>query len=310
MSPRIVTLTVNPALDIAMKVCEVRPGRKLRTRGAIYDPGGGSINVSRVIHALGGDTLAILAIGGPTGRFIEQMLTDAGVPCRTVTVAGTTRVSLNVHETSSGAEYRFVPEGNMLKPSDAESILSLLGDVRADWLVASGSLPPGFPVDFYAWVARLARHRDLRFALDTSGLALEASLHQGVDLLKVSLDEFQSIVGTKASDGDALAREASRLAATGAASMIALTLGERGAILAMPERHIELPALPVAVGGSVGAGDSFLAGLVLDLARRRPAEEALRLALASGAAAVMSRGTARVTRQQVETLLAGTLVQA
>ena len=310
MSPRIVTLTANPALDIAMEVSEVRPGHKMRTRGATYDPGGGGINVSRVIHALGGDTLAILAIGGPTGRFIEQMLADAGVPCRTVTVAGTTRVSVNVHETSSGAEYRFVPEGAALEPADAESILSLLGDVRADWLVASGSLPPGFPADFYAQVARLARRRDLRFALDTSGLALEAALHQGVDLLKASLSEFQSIVGSKVSDGDVLAREASRLAATGAASMIALTLGERGAILATPERHFALPALPVATRSSVGAGDSFLAGLVLGLARRQPAEEALRLAIATSAAAVMSRGTARVSRQQVETLLAGALVQA
>lgn len=310
MAPRVVTLTVNPALDIAMEASEVRPGHKIRTRGATYDPGGGGINVSRVIHALGGETLAILAIGGPTGRFIEQMLTDAGVPCRAVTVGGTTRVSVTVQETSSGAEYRFVPEGAMLEPSDVEGILSLLGDVRADWLVASGSLPPGFPADFYAQVARLARRRNLSFALDTSGLALEAALHQGVDLLKASLGEFQSIVGTKSQDGDGLAQEASRLAATGAASMIALTLGERGAILATPERHLILPALPVQVRSSVGAGDSFLAGLVLGLARREPAEKALRLAMATSAAAVMSRGTARVTRQQVETILAGALVQA
>ena len=310
MPPRIVTLTVNPALDIAMEASEVRPGHKMRTRGATYDPGGGGINVSRVIHALGGETLAILATGGLTGRFIEQMLTEAGVPCRTVTVTGTTRVCLTVQETSSGAEYRFVPEGAVLEPSDAEGILSLLDDVRADWLVASGSLPPGFPADFYARVARLARRREVRFALDTSGPALGAALHHGVDLLKASLGEFQSIVGAKASDDDALAREASHLAASGAASMIALTLGERGAILATPERHIALPALPVAVRSSVGAGDSFLAGLVLGLARRQPAEEALRLAMAASAAAVMSRGTARVTRQQVETLLAGTLMPA
>jgi 6-phosphofructokinase 2 len=126
----------------------------------------------------------------------------------------------------------------------------------------------------------------------------------------VSLSEFQSIVGTKSSDRDALAYEASRLAATGVASMIALTLGERGAILAMPERHITLPAIPVEAQSGVGAGDSFLAGLVLGLARRQTAEEALRFAIATSATAVMSRGTARVTRQQVETLLVGALAQA
>lgn len=304
MSPRIVTLTVNPALDIAMEAGEVRPGHKVRTHGATYDPGGGGVNVSRVVHALGGQTLAILAIGGLTGRFIEQMLVDAGVPSRTVTVPGTTRVSLTVQETSSGSEYRFVPEGGVLMPSDAERILALLGDVRAEWLVASGSLPPGFPADFYAQVARLAQRREIRYALDTSGIALAAALHQGVDLLKTSLSEFQSIVGAKPSDGAALADEASRLAASGVASMIALTLGERGAIVATPTDRWTLPAIPVRVRGSVGAGDSFLAGLVLGLARGQPPREALRLALATGAAAVMGHGTARVDRRQVEALLA------
>jgi 6-phosphofructokinase 2 len=304
MSQRIVTLTVNPALDIAMEASEVRPGHKMRTRGATYDPGGGGVNVSRVIHALGGQTMALLAIGGLTGRFIEEMLVDAGVPCWAVTVPGTTRVSLTVQETSSSAEYRFVPEGDMLRPSDADRFLSLLDDVRADWLVASGSLPPGFPADFYARVAHLAQRRDIPFALDTSGVALEAALHQGVDLLKTSLSEFQSIVGARPSDGDALAEEASHLAANGTAAMIALTLGERGAILATSDNRWALPAIPVRVRGSVGAGDSFLAGLMLGLARRQPPQEALRLALATGAVAVMGQGTARVDRRQVEALLA------
>jgi 6-phosphofructokinase 2 len=304
MSQRIVTLTVNPALDIAMEAGEVRPGHKVRTKGTTYDPGGGGVNVSRVIHALGGETEAILAVGGLTGRFIEQMLADAGVACRTVAVPGTTRVSLTVQETSTGAEYRFVPEGGVLMASDAERVLALLADVRGDWLVASGSLPPGFPADFYAQVAQVARRQDMRFALDTSGIALERALHQGIDLLKASLSEFQSIVGLKPADDHALAREASALAANGAAAMIALTLGDRGAVLATPAERWIKPALPVRVRGSVGAGDSFLAGLVLGLARRQSPQEALRLALATGAAAVMGQGTARVDPRQVEALLA------
>jgi 6-phosphofructokinase 2 len=304
MSPRIVTLTVNPALDIAMEASEVRPGHKMRTRDATYDPGGGGVNVSRVVHALGGQTLAILAVGGLTGRFIEQMLVDAGVPCRPVAVPGTTRVSLTVHETASGAEYRFVPEGGVLEPPDVARILSVLDDVQADWLVASGSLPPGVPADFYGRVAHLARRKDIRFALDTSGPALEAALRQGVDLLKTSLREFQAIAGSKATDRGALAQEASSLAGSGAAAMIALTLGDQGAILATATDRWVLPAMPVRALGSVGAGDSFLAALVLGLARGQPPSEALRLAVAAGAAAVLCRGTARVQRQQVEALLA------
>lgn len=310
MAPRIVTLTVNPALDIAMEAGEVRPGHKIRTRSTTYDPGGGGINVSRVVHILGGETLAILASGGPTGRFLQEMLSEAGVPCSAIPVAGTTRVSLTVHETSSDAEYRFVPEGSALTPSDAQRFLAVLGEVQADWLVASGSLPPGFPVDFYAQAAHVARRRDIRFALDTSGAALAAALHQGVDLLKTSLSEFQSIAGANIPEGGSLTEEASRLAAAGAAGMIALTLGERGAILATSQDRWSLPAMPVRVRGSVGAGDSFLAGLVLGLARGQPPREALRLALATAAAAVVTRGTARVDRERVDALLAGGAVSA
>jgi 6-phosphofructokinase 2 len=303
MPPRIVTLTVNPALDVAMEAGEVRPGHKIRTHGVMYDPGGGGINVARVIHALGGESVAIFVVGGYTGRFVEDMLVGSGVACQAVGVAVTTRVSLTVHETASGAEYKFVPESGLLTPSDVDRVLSTIAGLEADWLVASGSLPAGFPVDFYAKVADLAHRRNVRFALDTSGLALKAARHQGVDLLKMSLGEFQSLTGTKACDRDALAREASQLCATGTASMIALTLGEQGAILATPDRCIALPALSVPVHSTVGAGDSFLAGLVLGLARSQSPEEALRLAVATGAAAVMGRGTARVSRQHVDALL-------
>jgi len=303
MPARIVTLTANPALDVSMEIGEVRPGHKMRTHGVMYDPGGGGINVARVIHALGGETLAILAVGGPTGRFIEEMLTGAGVPCRAVGVTATTRISLTVHETSSGAEYRFVPEGGLAEPSDPAQILATLADIQADWLVASGSLPPGFPTEFYAKVADMARARNVRFALDTSGAALKAVRHHGVDLLKTSLSEFQSIAGTSALEPAALAQEASRLIASGTAAMIALTLGTRGAILATADRCVALPALTVPVRNTVGAGDSFLAGLVLGLARSQPPEEALRLAIATAAAAVMSPGTARVVRQDVDALV-------
>jgi len=305
MPARIVTLTVNPALDVAMEAPEIRAGHKMRMRGVTYDAGGGGINVSRVVHALGGDTLAILGLGGLTGRFVEEMLTRAGVPCRAIAVAVTTRISVTVHETSSGAEYRFVPEGDEVTASDAEHILSQLAEIQGDWLVASGSLPPGLPVDFYARVARLARRRNIRFALDTSGAALRAAQHHGIDLLKTSLSEFQSMTGTQTSGPGELAAEASRLVSSGTASMIALTLGTRGAILATGDRCIVLPALPVSVCSTVGAGDSFLAGLVLSLARSQSAEEALRFAIATSAAAVMNPGTARLTREQVEALLAG-----
>jgi 6-phosphofructokinase 2 len=300
---RITTLTVNPAVDLAARAASVQPGHKVRTFGERYDPGGGGINVARVVTALGGNALALLASGGVTGRFVEEMLTAEKVPWRAVRIQGACRISVTVFDQSSGLEYRFVPRGPELTSSDCGSILEAVAAADADWLVASGSLPPGVPADFYGKVAGIAAARGGRFALDTSGAALTASLQRGVHLLKPSLTELEAIVGRKVRDLPSQMEQAKRLVDAGAAQMIALTLGADGAILAMADRVVHRPAISVSQRTGVGAGDSFLAGLILGLAEQRPPEDALRLALACGAAAVRGIGTAQVRREEVEALL-------
>ena len=126
MSVRIVTLTVNPAVDLATKADTVGPGHKIRTFDERYDPGGGGINVARVISELGGQALALLASGGVTGRFVEEMLTTAKVPWQAVRIKNACRISVTVHDQSNGQEYRFVPRGPQLTESDCAKILETL----------------------------------------------------------------------------------------------------------------------------------------------------------------------------------------
>ena len=301
---RIVTLTVNPAVDLATQAKSVRAGHKVRTFGERYDAGGGGINVARVISELGGNTLSLFASGGVTGRFIEEMLTTAKVPWQTVKIQGACRISVTVRDQSNGQEYRFVPRGPELTASDCANILATLGDVGADWVVASGSLPPGVAADFYAKAAEIVGARGAKFALDTSGSALTSSLGHGVSLLKPSLSELETIVGKEVRSLSCQMMQAKRLVESGAAEIVALTLGAGGAILATAERVIHSPAFAVSERTGVGAGDSFLAGLVFGLAGRRTIEDALRLALACGASAVQGIGTAQVRRATVEALLA------
>lgn len=304
MPARIVTLTVNPAVDLATQAESVQPGHKIRTFGERYDAGGGGINVARVILELGGNTLSLFASGGVTGRFIEDMLTTAKIPWHAVPIQGACRISVTVRDQSNGQEYRFVPRGPELAASECASILASLGTVEADWVVASGSLAPGVPADFYARAADVVSARGAKFALDTSGPALTNSLGHGVSLLKPSLSELESIVGKQVRGIPCQMMEAKRLVESGAAQMVALTLGAGGAILATAERVIHAPAFAVSERTGVGAGDSFLAGLVSGLAGHQTLEDALRLALACGASAVQSIGTAQVRRAVVEALLA------
>lgn len=304
MPVRIATLTVNPAVDLATAAKAVEPGHKIRTFDERYDAGGGGINVAKVISELGGQALALFASGGVTGRFVEEMLTTAKVPWQSVRIQGACRISVTVRDQSKGVEYRFVPRGPHLTAADCANILDALGRVEADWVVASGSLSPGMQSDFYRQAAGVVSGRGAKFVLDTSGPALTASLGHGVALLKPSLSELESIVGHEVRELPCQMTQARRLVQSGAAQMVALTLGDGGAILATADKVIQAPAIAVSQKTGVGAGDSFLAGLVFGLAQGQSPEDALQLALACGAAAAQSVGTAAVQRDAVDALLA------
>ena len=302
VSARIVTLTVNPAVDMACTAATVRPTHKIRTTDERLDPGGGGINVARVVHRLGGDALAVIMTGGVTGRLVEELLDDAGVRWRSLPIRGRTRMSLNVYDRQSGLEYRFVPEGPNVEPDEWRGALEALRDLKTDWIVASGSLPRGVPIDFYAQVAAIAARCGQRFVLDTSGAALRAAVGHNLELLKLSLGELEFLIGREVRDPQSQEREVASLVHAGAARMIAVSLGREGAILGAAEGVSRLPAPAVQECSAVGAGDAFLAALVLGLARGMSQHEALALGVAAGAAAVATYGTAQVERANVEAL--------
>jgi 6-phosphofructokinase 2 len=302
MEPRLITLTLNPALDLDADADAVVPTHKIRMHHEHADAGGGGVNVARVLHELGGDTVAIIAAGGASGRVLEEMLDEAGVARHSVPIAGRTRVSLNVQDRGTGLEYRFVPEGPTLSAAEFADCLAAIEREPGDWLVASGSLPNGLPEDTYAQVAKIAARRGQRFVLDTSGIALVAALEQGeCELIKPSLSELEHLVGRSLDDPSAQDREAMALVLSGAARMVAVTLGADGALLACADGIIRIPAMNVPMHSSVGAGDAFLAAMTLALARGATPAEALAWGTAAGAAVIACAGTARLRRAEVET---------
>jgi 6-phosphofructokinase 2 len=301
MQPRLITLTLNPALDIAADANEVVHTHKVRMHHEHADPGGGGVNVARVLRELGADVVAIIAAGGASGRVLEEMLDEVGVPRRSVQIRGQTRVSLNVKDNKSGLEYRFVPEGPTLSAAEFAACLDAVERQPGEWLIASGSLPHGVPVDAYAQVARIAKRQGRRFVVDTSGPPLAAVLEQGgCELVKPSLGELEYLVGRELSDPTEQEREAMALVRRGAARIVALTLGAEGAVMATAAGVLRMPAMDEPMHSSVGAGDAFLAAAVLALANGGSPAEALACGTAAGAAAIACAGTARLRRADVE----------
>lgn len=307
----IVTLTINPALDLSTSTERVEPEHKLRCGPSRTDAGGGGVNVSRVIHRLGGQSIAIYAVGGPTGQAYRQLLEADGIIGRAIPIEGSTRQNITIDELSTGKQFRFVLQGPHLTTDEWSDGLAatLRAMTPGGYLVASGSLSPGVPDDFYARVARAAKSHGVRCIVDASGPALAAALAEGVHLVKPSARELGELVGRALPTIDDRVDAARELVARGAAEVVALTLGGDGAVLVTADGVTHLKVPPVEVKSTVGAGDSFLAALVLRLAQGRTLDEAFRAGVAAGSATAMTEATELCHRDDVERLEAQLLAQ-
>lgn len=303
--PAIVTLTINPAIDIFVNVGHVESARKLRCSSPKRDPGGGGINVARVAHRLGSDVAAIYPTGGAIGKLLQRLVEREGIDSLVTPSHVETRENFTAYEKDSGEQYRFVLPGSPLHRAEWEAVLDKLATLpdKPKFVVASGSVPPGVPDDFFARVARHAKALGARCVIDTSGAALKAALAEGVAIVKPNLAELSDLVGMALdSDADRIAA-CRKLAAGGRAQAVALTLGEDGALLVTADRAWRAQPMRIEVVSTVGAGDSFLGGLVAALASGKAPDEAFRVAVAAASAAVMSSGTELSREEDVMRLL-------
>jgi 6-phosphofructokinase 2 len=305
MAP-VVTLTMNPAVDKMADVEQVVADRKLRCGPPRRDPGGGGLNVARVVRRLGGDVHALFPAGGPTGRMLEQLVEREEIPYRAIPAREWTRENLVIQETSTGRQFRFGMPGPELEREEWRGCLEALEELEEppSYVVASGSLPPGPPDDFYAQVARWARRIGARLVLDSSGAALQRGVEEGVFLVKPNLRELAELVSQKSLDYEAVCQAARELVSAGRAEIVLVSMGGSGAVVAWQGGSQRIPAPTVKVVSKVGAGDSAVGAAVCALARGASPPEAARWAVAAGAAATLTAGTELAHREDVERLYA------
>ena len=295
----IVTLSLNPTIDVASETDLVRPTHKIRTTGETYDPGGGGVNVARVINELGGNATVICPAGGFTGSMLDNMLGAIPIPRKIVPISGTTRISLTVYERNSGHEFRFTPRGPELSPAELEACLDTVRGATFDYFVASGSETRGAPPDILAQVAEIVAEKGAKFILDSSGPGLSVTLERGpVYLVKPSFGELESLVG-RSLDDDAARDAAVDLVQSGRAEIVTVTMGAAGALLVTKDTALRMWSPKVQSHSAVGAGDSFLAAMTLALSDGRDIEDALIFAIAAGAATAMTSGTRLCRKEDV-----------
>lgn len=300
---RIATLTLHPALDKSADVERMIPERKLRCSAPHYDAGGGGINVSKGIRRLGGESTAVFPIGGNNGRRLLELLEKEAVATAPVEIAGETRENFSVFETTTGHQYRFTLPGDPLSEAEAEACLDAVRRLQPDIVVASGSLPPGLPADYYARVAAETRRMGARLVLDTSGDALKAALDAGVFMLKPNIGELSRLVGVERLEMNQVDDAAMSLIHSGKCEIVVVSLGPHGALLASRDGFVHVAAPIVDKRSTVGAGDSMVAGMVWALGQGKPPLEMAQVGVACGTAATMNAGTELFRAEDVWRLL-------
>jgi 6-phosphofructokinase 2 len=301
---RIATLTMNPSVDLSTSVEYVIADRKLRCRPLKREPGGGGINVFRVIHRLGGASIAFYPAGGPPGQMLQDLIDQEGIKHRPILIEEWTRENLMVVDEGTGQQFRFSMPGPPLFEEEWETCLKevLSLDPKPDYVVASGSLPPGVPMDFYAFLAKEVKKLGSQLIVDTSGEALRLALDSGVYLIKPNMRELGELAGKEIRDESQQEAVAMKIVDSRQSEVVVVSLGAVGALLVSNEGYERLRAPTVPIKSKVGAGDSMVAGIVLSLARGMPLREAIRFGIAAGAATVMTPGTELCRREDVEQL--------
>lgn len=307
---RIATLTLNPTIDKSCSVEQVVAERKLRCDEPTCHPGGGGINVARAITELGGEVTAYWTRGGVIGELLERLLEEERVEHHPIPIRGMTRENLIVFDRSSGEQFRFGMPGAALSEEELESCLDCLRaiDPPPEYLVLSGSLPPGADARLYARVAG-AMPPSCRVVLDTSGRPLALGLDAPIYLIKPNVRELQELADRPIESDAQIRAVAEAVIHEGRAQVVVTSLGSGGVVLTTSDEHRQIRAPTVRIRSKVGAGDSTVAGILLGLSRGKDIVEATRFGVAAGAAAVMTDGTELCRREDTE-MLYGEMVQS
>ncbi|WP_136443249.1 1-phosphofructokinase family hexose kinase [Pacificoceanicola onchidii] len=291
---KILTVTFNPALDLATSAACVEPNRKLRCAPETAEAGGGGVNVARAVTQLGGKAQALVALGGPNGAALGGILDAMQLDWCRVEAPGDTRHSFSVTDESRGDQYRFVLTGPVWTSEQLDAVLNQIAETTAEdtLIVFSGSMPPGAQVGFLSEAA--ARLLPRRVIIDTSGPHLESAAKGEAPapfILRMDSHEARELSGLPLESKKDSADFAETLRQRGAAECVVIARGADGSVMAAPDGLWHVNAANDNVVSAIGAGDSFVGGMVMGLANGERPEQALRMGAAAASAAVLSKGT-------------------
>ncbi|WP_080873758.1 1-phosphofructokinase [Oceanobacillus timonensis] len=285
----IYTITLNPSIDFIVPVDHIELGGLSYMDNDYKLPGGKGINVSRILKALGTDSVALGFTGGFTGKFIEDALNELDVHTNFVHIKEDTRINIKL---KSDQETEINGRGPVLSDAEINQLLKQLEQVKeGDTVILSGSKPPSLADDFYEQLIQRTSRQGAAFAIDTTGAALESSLRYKPLLVKPNIHELEALFNVKLETDAGVITYGKKLLEQGAEHVI-ISMGGDGALLVTKQGYYKAKTPEGKLINSVGAGDSMVAGFISSFLKSKDPVESFKTSVASGSATAFSEDLA------------------
>ncbi|MWV43262.1 1-phosphofructokinase [Paenibacillus sp. HJL G12] len=286
----ITTVTLNAAIDKTYSLPTFPLGKVSRVQRFHAAPGGKGINVAKVVAQLGVPVTATGFVGGMNGEIIKQQLTQMGIAHDFVSVAGESRICLNILDETNGTSTELLEPGPTVDDAALKEMEAKISELasRSTIVCFSGSLPAGVPQDFYVKLVSIAKQAGAYVILDASGDALRYGLEAKPDMIKPNEEEVAALLGIEVADEEALQTAVETLLYKYEMDRISVSLGGAGSMTAAKDICYRVTTPKVEVVNTVGCGDSFVAGMAVSLAKGLSLEEGLAMASAAGTSNAMT----------------------
>ena len=303
MEKKIITLTFSPCIDKSTTVPSLVPEKKLRCTEPKLDPGGGGLNVARAIKKLGGEATAIYPSGGYTGKYLNHLVEKEDIPTIIIETDQETRENIIVFDVSGNKQYRFGFPGTPLSERDLNECMLAIKDLDSlEYIVVSGSLPPGVSSSVYKLLSDIATKSNAKLVVDAPGEYLNEVVRAGVYMIKPNIGELAGMVNKERIEFEEIPSIARDIISKNNCEIIVVSLGKNGAMLFTKDESYAVQAPVVERLSTVGAGDSMVAGIVYSLSSGLSLFQALQYGVASGTAATLRPGTELCDKEHADEL--------
>ncbi|QBS45324.1 1-phosphofructokinase family hexose kinase [Nocardia sp. CS682] len=303
--PTILTVTMNPTVDICLEVDHLHGEGKNRAHVRSVQGGGGGINVARCVARLGGSALALHTYGGETGLRLERLLAEEGLVHRGIEIGAETREAVVIAELSSGHSFHIVPPGAELAATDRACLFDaiLAAAHQFPYLVLTGSVPPGLPDDFCARLLRNIDSSRTRVVLDIAGPQLREVLREKAFAIRLDRCAAAGLLGRPIERFENAQAVNDLLLAAGATEIAITTVGALGAVYSNAAFHHRICAPSSPFRSDACAGDSLVGAFTYRLAASGDGLHACEYGVAAAAATVSRPGTDVFEATTVDALL-------